>query len=385
VDGDGVAEPDDCAPRDAAVYPGAPDPCDGVDSDCVLGRCALELDQAQTGEVLRDITCAQGTRTCAAALRAGNGIGRIVNISVDSQPEALTVLAIDEPKGVAAEPNRNTGPVFWIIASGELVGAFSDGSVGYRLAAESPALNGRLAVSRFGTIGAATYAADSSFEFWSPLDLAALEPPHMENCGSSSAYCRALSLRNLSLDASQLGWKSPFDLAVRHDSESVPAQVYISFGDDTRIAVAVVSVTGALLGTSGLLEVNAQMSSFLSLNPSGARLAAVDAAGEGSLISTASNATGHFWQPFSVSGCPTAVLARDHDLLVASHCAGEEPELITLPILDGLPDETAAVTVPLPGCTPIRMAASPRLGDDGPDAVLLGCNDSSTVLVLGRD
>ena len=53
----------------------------------------------------------------------------------------------------------------------------------------------------------------------------------------------------------------------------------------------------------------------------------VSAIGHGSLITTASNASGHSKQLFSLTACPVSALARDNDLLVASHCAGEEPEL----------------------------------------------------------
>lgn len=180
--------------------------------------------------------------------------------------------------------------------------------------------------------------------------------------------------------------RSPFDISVRQSSDGVPAQVYCSFADDERLAVAVIGIDGVLRTPfSGLLSLGTGDSSLLAVTPSQSLLFSIGETGIGAAVSLTNDVATHTWQPFDLQACPTAILARDHDLLVASHCAGEEPELIVLPIVDGLPDEAAATTLPLPGCTPMRMAGSPRLGDDGPDAVLLGCNDSATVLVLGRD
>jgi hypothetical protein len=386
VDGDGVAEPDDCAPRDAAVYPGAPDPCDGVDSDCVEGLCALEFSPAAEGWAVRDVTCAAGTRTCAVAVRGSADSGRIIAFELGNAEEASSTILIDNIRGVAIDPLASEGPVFWAVLPQRLAGYLTDGTLAFELEAEISTLAGDIFVSPHRTTAIALHRSASSLQFWSPLALETGPTAPPIQCSSSSEICSLVSLLNLEDSArSRLGIRSPATMTVYQDSETAPARVYVSFTDDTRIAVANISVTGDVLPSSGLLELgSANHAPLLDVTPDGHGLAVIGPENS-SWVTTANSAAGHEIAPLYLDSCPTAILSRDSDLLVASHCAGEEPELITLPILDGLPDETAAVTLPLPGCTPIRMAASPRLGDDGPDAVLLGCNDSSTVLVLGRD
>ncbi len=387
VDGDGALEELDCAPRDAAVYPGAPDPCDGVDTDCVPGRCALGFDPAAEGWAVRDVTCAPGTRMCAVALRGAGEAGRVVTLGFAGQPETLGTIAVEGVRGVAIDPRHASGPMVWAVLEARLLGLEADGELVFELVPEAQPLAGQVFTSPFGTPSVALYSVDSKFQYWNSLNIEGEHPAsHPVQCSESSVHCKAVSLSELTDGQSPLRWKSTQSVAAHHNSIAADARVYVSFSDDTRVAVAFLSVNGVLQTRSGLLSLgpSSESGALLSLTPDGSHLYAVSQ-GAAFVVATANEILGHTSTAFGLSACPTALLARDTDLLVASHCDGGDPELITLPLTDGLPDATAAVHTPLPGCVPLRMVESPQIGSDGADAVLLGCHDTATVLVLGRD
>lgn len=381
VDGDGALEADDCAPRDPAVYPGAADPCDGTDTDCVPGRCAMVL-ISEVGWATRDVICASGTRSCAVALRGPDESGRVTTLALENTPQVSDSFPASGVIGIAIDPNP-TNPLLLVTTLSSIRAYAPDGFLAYELHAEAQTLNGSGAVSVFRTAAVALHSSASNAQFFSPAEIDSTgNPPLAVQCQPSSLACRLVSLRNIGPVSSPLGLKSPAAVTARQVSESAPIHAYISFVDDNRLGVAVIGIDGALHGSaSRLLDCLPTANAVLALSPDGTELYGIDRAGHGALIST----TSYSWQPFDLSACPTVLVARDADLLIVSQCGAEPAELIALPVIDGLPDESTAVTTPLPNCTPHRMAGSPQLGTDGPDAVLIGCEGTATVLVLGRD
>jgi hypothetical protein len=273
----------------------------------------------------------------------------------------------------------------WVVLQGRLRGFSLGGQVAYDLEAESQTLSGKVIATRHGTFAAALHSSASAVEFFSPSELENMGvPPISKACGSTTIECRLVSLRTLSDGGTSLNLRKPRFIEVRHDSDGSPAQTYVSFDDDSRLAIAVIGIDGQLQETaSGLIDTGTGPS-MLSLSTDQSFLFAVDQSGAGFSIRTASTVASHVVTNFEVAVCPTALLARESDLLVASHCSSATAELKVVPVSGGGLETSAAVTLPLP-CTPIRMAHTPSQGTDGPDAVLIGCQDSATVLVLGRD
>lgn len=383
ADGDGALA-DDCAPLDPRVYPGAADACDGVDTDCAPARCALGFGADGAAWTVRDLTCAPGTRTCAVALRDGEA-GRVVALGLAGAPETLGTIAVDGVLGLGIDPRESSDPVFLAVQTGSVIGSFLDSSLAYELEPEALTLCGSIFLSRYLTAAFAVHASVSNLQFISPAGYDS-SPPPSQVCDAANPHCHLISLRGLEAGDVPLGLRSGATVVVRQNSASAPAQAYVAFDDDSRIAIAVVGIDGILdVNSSGLLELGTSPSALLALEPDESHLVVVDSSGTGAVVTTGRDVAAHVSMPFSLTACPTALLARDTELLVASRCDGEPPELITLPIVAGLPDQTAATSIPLAGCTPLRLVESPRLDADGPDAVLVGCEGTATVLVLGRD
>lgn len=383
VDGDGAWDVDDCAPRDPAVFPGAADPCGGADTDCVPGRCALELG-VEAGWSVQDLICAPGTRLCAVALRSGDH-GQIVTLGIEGMPERLGEFAANGVRGVAIDPSHPLGPLLYSVGNSSVRARLVDGTDVYELKPESATLSGPAAVSPIRRAAVALHSVDSNLQFWNPKNLELNGDPLSPTiCSSTNSDCKLVYLGDLD-GSGPLQFKMPHTVQVRQDSAGAPSQVYVSFGDDPRIAVAVISVSGALQPSSGLLVLDALPDgSLLALSPDQAHLFVVTE-GIGYSIATASDLAGHRPTSFLFSLCPRGLVALESRLVVASLCGQESAQLVALPVADGLPDESTAVAVPLPNCIPNRMAGSPRLGTDGPDALLVGCEGTSTVFVLGRD
>ncbi|HEV8321427.1 MAG TPA: thrombospondin type 3 repeat-containing protein [Myxococcota bacterium] len=109
TDGDATIDAADCAAEDPLREPGTPDPCDGADTDCVIGACALDA------AGLVPVAAAAAADTVVMTLDAlpGPGPGAVWSVlGGTATTRFLDTTSIADPRGVAVNPLPATARVY---------------------------------------------------------------------------------------------------------------------------------------------------------------------------------------------------------------------------------------------------------------------------------
>ncbi len=388
-DGDEAADGLDCAPDDAAVYPGALDICDGVDADCnVGGACYVLLPKGQS---VRDIAC--GPASCIAAVDADDSDGELYEFKVDAFASQLSQLTVAAPSGVGialpsaplttkaifvVDPTANRVRSYNLSGEPKAGGAFAPSSL----------IEGSITISRAGTAGFVPYQNALGAEFFVPSSIASSLTD--TNC-SPSAACKPVDLSGLSDSATPISPEAlPTSLAVKHTSSIASPVLYALFSNESRLGIAQVDRTSGTVGTttSGLLDVFGEGDAFsLGLPPSEEFLfvagLTADSKAQVAVLTTGNDLAGHGTPQISqlphTACAPVSVSASETAVYLAS-CDGS---VITVPATDGVIDSLGGSKLGLNHCSSATKIGV--LPDDAGDLLFVACGTESKFAVVGAD
>ncbi|WP_373046561.1 putative metal-binding motif-containing protein [Vulgatibacter sp.] len=384
-DGDEAADGLDCAPDDAAVYPGALDICDGVDADCAPnGVCIVMLPE---GNLVTSLDCEGGV--CVAAVDSPEAAGALYEVSHLGSTRVLTDLTVDAPAGLAfGAGGLSESGLYLVDRVANRVRALSpsgDSKAGAMV--PSSVMHGAVAISHAGTAGFVPYRDVVGAEFFSPSGIGG---GLGEVSCSPIAACKPVDLSMLSDGSTALNSGALIaQMAVRHTSSIANPQAYAIFEGDDRLAVAQVNRSNGSLpaGTSGLLEVaedSTPTALALSHDESLLYVAGVSESGGFLATLTTGNDLASHGAPLVTSlgegACPTAVTVGTQRLY-ALDCRGEVLQLSLTEAGDA--EDGTLVRTAIPHCSVGKpLGTIPRTADD---LLVIGCTEENRIAVVGAD
>lgn len=378
IDGDDVANHLDCAPDDPGVFPGAPDPCDGADTDCAPGFCWIPVG-APDGEALDHLSCLPDGR--CAALTSSASTGSLLLLDLAS-PEPLAVVAADGALGVALVAAEEA-PVAWVVGDDRLraVALAGNGQVLATVNPEPGTLIGPIAASSAGDAMVAALDA-SRYLVLDPGRI--LREGAMPSC--TDARCRVVDLSTAWTTQGALGAKTAYRVGLLPRTEATRATAFLSFEDSRQVAASNFAAEGLFVSWTGFVDTFRGAPVELAIDQVESRVFLLNHDGQVTRVD-ATDPQGlekvTYFFPGSVS-CPTALGYTQGRLWIGDACEGDEPRLLSVTLDDdGLPSGDPAIQPLPPGCIPGSLA--PQVPSGAEPYLVVTCRGGDTVVAVNRD